>query len=126
MIPMTEQLVFEALKAFLQVGEPARLSDSLKFSWNNYRQDGLRILARLDRFYIFQSLPTTYRQIIAYKIRGDTGWSDHMPVELSLQLQGRPRSSRWHMNTFHLDMVLPELSRLWQEQPSGATFFSKV
>ena len=30
------------------------------------------------------------------------------------------------MSTFYLDIVLLELSQLWQEQPGDATFFSKV
>ena len=30
------------------------------------------------------------------------------------------------MSIHHLDVVLPELTRLWQEQPRGAIFFSKV
>lgn len=36
LIPLTERLVFEALKAFLVVDEPTRSTNSQRFSWDNY------------------------------------------------------------------------------------------
>ena len=87
LVPMIERMVFEALKAFLQIDEPSRSLDNLKFSWDNYRLDGLRVLARLDRFYVLQSTAIANRKIVSYKIKGDVGWSDHSPIELSVQLE---------------------------------------
>ena len=88
LVPMAKRMVFEALKTFLQVEELARLVDSSKFSWDNYRMDGLRILARVDRFYerfyVFRNLATATRRIISYRIKKDAGYSDHLLVELAV------------------------------------------
>jgi hypothetical protein len=77
MVPLSERLVFNDLKQRLQINEPPRSADSLRFSWDNLYQDGSRILAQLDRCYVFQSSGAANRKIISYKIKGDTGGSDH-------------------------------------------------
>ena len=87
LVPMTKRMVFEVLKAFLQADEPSRSPDSLKFSWDNYRSDGLRVLAQLDRFYVFQSIATAHQKIVSYRVKGNASWSDHSPVELIVQLK---------------------------------------
>ena len=90
-------MVFAALKAYLQEDDSTKSLNSLKLSWNNY---GLKILVRLDCFHVFKNLATAYRRIILYKIRGDVGWSDDLPVELLIQLKaGRTRLSCYHMGT---------------------------
>jgi len=51
-----ERLFFNRLKDSLQISEAPLTTPSLTFSWNNTRSDSSRILARLDRFYIFPEL----------------------------------------------------------------------
>lgn len=127
MVPMAERMVFEALKATLQVHEPSRTSTNLRYTWDNYRADEARVLARLDRFYTYSSPNLASTHVLSYRIRGDAGWSDHLPIEMTIQVQAGPkRSSRWHMSTHNLQNALPELTRLWHSQPPGRTFFSKI
>ena len=59
----------------------------LKYSWDNLREDGKRILARVDKVYVFQDhSPQPSRIIDKYRIRGDIGLLDHMPISISLKL----------------------------------------
>jgi hypothetical protein len=51
MVPLTERALFNAMKTYLQVSDNPRSPSSQKFSWDNLRQDGSRVLARLDRIY---------------------------------------------------------------------------
>jgi hypothetical protein len=48
MVPLAERLLFNDLKSRLYLAEPPRSLDSLRYSWDNLRQDGCRILPRLD------------------------------------------------------------------------------
>ena len=48
LVPLQERLVFGALKLFLNVDEPPRSIGSQRFSWDNYRTNGQRILAQVD------------------------------------------------------------------------------
>jgi hypothetical protein len=73
MVPLAERMVFNDLKTRLQIEEPPRSLECLQYSWDNLRQDGRQILARLDRCYVFLSTGGASQQIIAYKIKGDTG-----------------------------------------------------
>ena len=70
LVPMAEQMVFVALKATLQMDEPFRSVDSLRFLWDNYCVDGSRVLARLDKIYIFSQSLATNRQTLSYQVRG--------------------------------------------------------
>ena len=106
LIPLVERLVLDALKSHLKVDEPARSLGSLRFSWDNFRLDGSRILAHLDRFYVFSPTAFANRKVTSYQIQGDAAWSNHFLMELTLCLEdGGPRLSRWHMSTQYLDDV---------------------
>lgn len=52
LLPLSERQVFTALKQHLKVEDHPWSPGSLKFSWDNFRWDGQRILARLDRCYL--------------------------------------------------------------------------
>ena len=82
--------MFEALKAFLDIEELNCSVNSLRFSWNNYRSDGSKILARLDRVYYYKQSVTANRSISTCCIQGDAGWSDYHPIEFVMM----PSSSR--------------------------------
>lgn len=71
--------------------------------------DGTRIFARLDRIYLFCSIPNEDpRHILDYRIHGMCPWSDHHPVVAHLSLlEGVPRRSRWVMNCTWLDEAWP-------------------
>jgi hypothetical protein len=114
MVPIIERLGFNELKAQLNVEKSPRSPGSLRYSWNNLRQDGHRIIARLDRCYVFQSTGIAARKIIAYRIKGDTGRSDHQPVNLSIESEpGQSKPNHWHMSTYHLEEALPSLKNLY-------------
>ena len=116
LVPMRERLVFGALKLFLDVDKPSRSTDNQRFFWNNFRSNGRCVLARLDECYIFPNSATTTQSIISYKIRSNTGWSNHLLIECSFQLEvGRSRPSRWHMNSLYLEDTLPQLVTLWNQ-----------
>jgi exonuclease III len=101
MIPRRERELFEAIKRTLHVEDNPRTPGSLKFSWDNGRASGIISLARLDRVYVFPSLPTSpSRTIFCYEIRRDMVRSDHCPVVISLQLAEQPPEARhWKMSS---------------------------
>ena len=127
LIPLGELLVFGALKLFLNIEEPNRSRDSQHFFWDNFQSDGCRILARLDKCYIFSNSVTGNWNVVSYKIRGDTGWSDHLPIKNSIQLEaGHSRPSQLHMSVNNMDDIMPQLIDLWGQQRLGIPFFTKI
>ena len=121
---MIERRIFEALKHHLQLEEPDRTPGSLRYSWDNFRDDGSHILARLDRCYISKNAG---RRVLSYTTRGDSTWSDHAPVEVSLQLEAEHRQrSRWHMNSQYLDEASPPMIQIWNNLPIKTSLFSKI
>lgn len=48
-----ERILFDAMKLALQIEDHPRSAHSLPYSWDNYRPQSGRILARLDRLYLF-------------------------------------------------------------------------
>jgi hypothetical protein len=51
----SERLAFNQITSALQVEDNFSASNQIKFSWDNRRRNGIRVLARLDRIYSFQS-----------------------------------------------------------------------
>lgn len=85
-MPAQERLLFNALKTSIQVEEYPKTSPTLSYSWDNARRDGDRLMARLDRIYLFPDSPGSQRKILDYRIIGDNTKSDHNPIYLSLEL----------------------------------------
>jgi exonuclease III len=86
-ISEVEKFEFELLKAHLQVSDFFKNDQLLAYTWDNHRSDGHRVLARLDRFYLFSSLNGGADQHVAgYSIKGDAGHSDHLPVACTVEL----------------------------------------
>jgi exonuclease III len=86
---------------------------NLRFSWDN-RRNGARILARLDRFYISEK-GLNNDMVEEYRIRGDSGFSDHLPVSLRINLKKERRQSCcYKMNSSWLadPIVKAETSRM--------------
>jgi len=48
-----EWLSWKALKLALDVSEPIRSMENVKYSWDNLQSDNERIMARLDKVYVF-------------------------------------------------------------------------
>jgi hypothetical protein len=128
MLPQRERIVFEAMLNRLNVSELPRSQGSMTFSWDNCRWDGTRILARLDRMYMFPDpLPSGVSPLELYSIKGDGCRSDHCPVQACLRLEDTPRRpSCWKMNNSLLEEAKPALIRLWHAQAPGAAFFTKI
>lgn len=84
MVPATERALFLNLKQHLNIDDNLRSPGSLQYSWDNFRNDGSRVMARLDRFYIFKNgAGMSNRKLSEYLIRGDNAWSDHFPISAS-------------------------------------------
>lgn len=126
-MPAQERLLFNALKESIQVAEYPRTVPTLTYSWDNARSDGARVMARLDRVYVFPDSPTSRRKILQYRIRGDHTRSDHCPVYMEIELASTcSRPSRWVMSLAHLDAAAPAIRKVWTELPSQSSFFSKL
>jgi len=122
-----EHLLFNALKDTIQVLEFPWTSPNMTYSWDNFRSDGARVLARLDRCYIFPDSPTSSRQIIEYCICGDHTCSDHSPLLVVLQLAlVTPQPSRWIMSPVFLDEASILIRETWIKTPLVTPFFSKL
>jgi hypothetical protein len=124
-----EKLAWEGLKSDLNIADPFQRQRGLKFSWDNGRTNGERVLARLDRFYIF-SIPAigTSRSIISYTILGDSTLSDHHPVAVQLKFgETSTAKTHWKMNVRYLDEAKEEIAKIWQSLPSSRfSFFAKI
>lgn len=48
-----EQVDFELFKSHLHIMDFLNYNQTLKFSWDNKRKEGRRVLARLDRVYLY-------------------------------------------------------------------------
>jgi hypothetical protein len=116
------------MKQHLQIEDNPHSSNSGCFSWDNFRLDGRRILARLDRLYVFKnSSSTSSRKLLSYSIRGDCGWSDDRPVELEVQLAvGSQRACCWKMSSYYLLEAKSEIEKVWRAQAATSLFFRKV
>ncbi|KAG0572402.1 hypothetical protein KC19_VG091900, partial [Ceratodon purpureus] len=87
MLPSFERQAFEFLKLGLNVEEPPLSPDSLQYSWDNFRHDGARVMARLDRAYLFRNQDaSSSATVTAYCILRGCTLSDHHLVQLELQL----------------------------------------
>ena len=128
LILTSEGLIFQAMKRYLQVeGNPYSLGSS-RFSWDNFRLDGQRILAQLDRFYVFtNSCSASGRKLLSYTVKKDYGWSYHRPVELVIQLVTRSHQiSRWKMSSFYLAKAKEEIAHIWKAKVANTPFFRKI
>lgn len=115
-----ERLLFDGVKQALQVEEAPLTQPSLIYSWDNARADAARIMARLDRCYIFPDSPAAPRRVLDYCIRGDHSRSDHCPLFLRIEL-ARPvkRPSRWIMASQHFDSAAESIREAWLSGPSA-------
>lgn len=123
----SERLSFNGLKDTLQVSEYLLTNPSLSYSWDNARTDNSRIMARLDRIYLFPDSPTRQRKILEYRIKGDNTRSDHSPVTLTLELSTPCKQpNRWIMSSRHLEEAAPEIHHIWLGAPSNLPFNAKL
>jgi hypothetical protein len=107
MLPYHERLLLSELKCHLQVSDHPRSPDSMRYSWDNFQGEAVRVMARLDRFYVFNpEVSSPNYRILRYKIHGDGTRSNHCPVSLNLELEQEPRQkTRWKMNVYWLDQA---------------------
>jgi hypothetical protein len=125
-----ESFKLELLKAHLHVQDYFKYDNLLTYSWDNHRTDNNRVLARLDRFYIFPNRNGIEdHHILEYNIMGDCGISDHLPVSCIIELlQEKAGGSKYKVNGAYLTdpQVVAELEKLWKESPATAGFFGKM
>jgi exonuclease III len=112
-----ERVAFAALVDYLQIQDFFDYSGSLTFSWDNKRRQGIRTLKRMDRFYCFPSgRPSLSNHVTSYKILRDSTISDHLPMELKLELQTpKARRSSYKVNNFYLQdkEVIATMTEVW-------------
>lgn len=100
LIPLQKWSFFFSLKRHLNIFESPR-TGGVKFSWDNLRDDGTRVLARLDKIYTpIRSDSNPPCQVVDCVIRGDNRWSNHKPVFAQIRFSaGLQKRSRWLMST---------------------------
>ena len=111
--------LFTQLIDLLQVHDPFSSSNRIKFSWDNRRRTGLRVLARLDRIYSFK-LGGNAITVEEYYILGNNSHSNHLPMWYKLALQPEPkRKSAYKMSSFFLknQVVKENFKEIWESQP---------
>ena len=112
-----EKRLFGELKDLLQVEDKFPSSHNIKFSWDNHKRDGNRILARLDRYYTFSN-PANPASKENYRILGDCSLADHLPVRRQLCFETPvQRKSAYVMNATHLKgkTVQDGIRRVWNK-----------
>ena len=126
-ISKMERRVFGEMKDTFQVEDPFPVSNHIRFSWDSKRQDGSRVMARLDRSYTYKLNGATTTGA-NYRILGNCAHSDHLPVLRRLWLEPeKKRRSTFVMNASLLTeaKVQENLKRIW-ENNSSLAFFGKV
>ena len=122
-----EKRVFEELKDTFQLEDPFPATNHIWYSWDSKRQDGSRVMARLDRTYAF--ITTGAITMGAnYRILGDYLHSDHLPVWRRLWLVPESKKkSTFLMNASYLTekKVQENIKRIW-ETNGNLAFFGKV
>jgi len=128
LIPNKEILLWDALNLALEIHEPTRSNRSLKFSWDNQRSGGERIMARLDYIYIPNYLASNQaNDSPCYYVRGDGVKSNRHHVSCLLEIvKIVQRTSMWKMNTRFFEEVKKKIHKIWKAQSEGATFFIKL
>lgn len=126
-----EQIVWEAFKTSFHLRDTFNHTGKLKFSWDNRRRDGCRVLGRLDRHYVsFSPGHISHLSTQNYQILGDCSTSDHLPVSIEVVLQdSEQRHSSYKMNTSFLQHkeVIDAVKRIWTgERREGGDFFSRL
>jgi exonuclease III len=122
-----EARIFAQLVDLVQVADPFPSTNRVKFSWDNRRRTGLRVLARLDRIYSYKQVGNVV-PVEEYYIIGNSNHSDHLPVWCKIALQPEPkRKSSYKMNSFFLkDPVVKDyFTKIWAAQPHLG-FFGKI
>ena len=95
-------------------------------SWDNVRDDGIRILTRLDKFYCFPSLVQIMCfDIMNYKMLGNSTFSDHHPISLLIDLSdSHPGGSSWKANVGFFQDVKDPIKVSWEASPPHMSFFA--
>jgi endonuclease/exonuclease/phosphatase family metal-dependent hydrolase len=125
LIPVGEKIVFTQLTSLLGVEDNFSPSGPIRFTWDNKRRDGMRVLARLDRIYVFQATAPGLEPVEEYVIKGDSVFSDHLAVWYKLALLSKPkRRSTYKMSTFFLKdkEVRLQVERIWRANPNQKFF----
>jgi endonuclease/exonuclease/phosphatase family metal-dependent hydrolase len=81
-----EARIFTQLVDLLRIDDPFPSTNRVKFSWDNRRRTGLRVLARLDRIYSYKQAGNVV-PVEEYFIIGNSNHSDHLPVWCKIALQ---------------------------------------
>jgi hypothetical protein len=125
-----KRMEFARLTSHLQVVDFFQHSGPLIYTWDNKHRVGSQTLKRLDRFYCYENPygpPNSH--IKKYSILGDSQLSDHLPVQLQLELQAtQPTGSRYKMNGYYLKdkNVVAQLIDTWKRLPLTLNFFGKL
>jgi exonuclease III len=95
-----ELLEFNLLKTQLSVQDFFSRHNPITYTWDNFRRDGERVLARLDREYSFAcGHGPPNRHIKEYIILGDSCHSDHKPVLFKMEYkETRAKGAVYKMN----------------------------
>ena len=125
-----EKLVWEAFKSSFHLSDTFAHTGKLRFTWDNKRRDGSRILGRLDRHYVSSvqgsNLPLPTRN---YVIKGDCPASDHLPVSIEIVLQATDqRKSCYKMSSLYLHCaeVRDAVKRIWSPERRDSSTFSRL
>ena len=96
------------------------------YSWDNLQDDGLRVVAQLDRFYSFSDLvqnPSSH--IMHYKILWDSSFFYHHLVFLLVNLgTSPPHGSCWKVNARFLQEAIDSIEASWEASPPQMPFFT--
>ena len=74
--------LFNPLKKAIGVAEPIRDDNGLRYIWYNMRFNGIRVMACLDRCYMFGT--QAGQAVLHYQILGDGTIFHHNPISMLL------------------------------------------
>lgn len=125
---LREELAWANTKNKYNIDNYSSRDDGPLYSWDNLRHDGIKVLARRDRFYsVSSSIQMPSSHIMHYRILGDSTFSDHHLVSFRINLSNNVLGgSSWKTNARFLQEAKDPIKALWESSPPQMQFFTKL
>lgn len=128
LMSLKEKLTWLAIKSKFNIEDYFSRHNGPIYLWDNLQDDGIQVLARLHRFYIFSNVDQNhYSHIVHYKISGDSSFSKCHPISLLINLSNSPLGGSSHnVNASILQDAKDPFKVLREAAPSQMSFFTKL
>ena len=114
LISEVERSLWNEVKQTFDIEETFSRGSGLRYLWDNGQEEGQRILARLDKIYVFNDPSRGFSRVITlYRVRRDCGILNPLPVTYKMVLgQATKRGSQWKVNSRFLEETVERIKEI--------------